>query len=136
MGVALRRLSLASHGARGVARQWLPLVVVVGAVGVLAKAIVDAWPVLAALTAGDAILAELQRRAGQGAVSVVLWPFQALVGLPAASSPAAFWSALPAALALLAVNYVWVLRSDAAFEEASAEHAERQAAARPASARW
>jgi ABC-2 type transport system permease protein len=133
MGVALRRLSLASHGALGVARQWLPLVVVVGAVGVLAKAIVDAWPVLASLTAGDAILAELQRRAGQGAVSVVLWPFQALVRLPAAASPAAFWSALPAALALLAVNYVWVLRSDAAFEEASAEHAERQAAARPAS---
>jgi hypothetical protein len=91
MGVALRRLSLASHGARGVARQWLPLAVVVGAVGVLAKAILDAWPVLASLTAGDAILAELERRAGQGAVSVVLWPFQALVRLPAAASAAAFW---------------------------------------------
>jgi hypothetical protein len=132
-GVALRRLSLASHGARGVARQWLPLAVVVGAVGVLTKAIIDAWPVLTSLTDGAAVLAELQRVAGHGAVSAVLWPFQALVRVPAATSAAAFWSALPAALALLVVNYVWVLRSDAAFEEASAEHAEQQATARPAS---
>ena len=133
MGVALRRLSLASHGARGVVRQWLPLAVAVGAVGVLAKAMVDAWPVLTSLTDGEAVLAELQRMAGQGAVSAVLWPFQALVRLPAAASAAAFWSALPAALAILVLNYAWVLRSDAAFEEASAEHAERQAATRPAS---
>lgn len=132
MGVALRRLSLASHGARGIARQWLPLAAVVGAALVLVKATVDAWPVLASLPDGETVLAEVQRLTGQGAVSAVLWPFQALVRLPAASSAAAFWSALPAALAILAVNYVWVLRSDSAFEEASAEHAEQQASRRQA----
>ena len=47
-------------------------------------------------------------------------------GFRSSASAAEFWSALPAALALLVVNYVWVLRSDAAFEEASAEHAEQR----------
>jgi hypothetical protein len=132
MGVALRRASLGAHGASGLARQWLPLAAVVGAVGILAKAIIGAWPVLRTLPDGSTVLAEVQRLAGQGAASFVLWPFQALVRLPLSTSAAEFWSALPAALALLVVNYAWVLRSDAAFEEASAEHAERRASRRAA----
>jgi hypothetical protein len=36
-----------------------------------------------------------------------------------------FWSALPAALAIAAANYVWVLQADASFEEASAQQAEQ-----------
>jgi ABC-2 type transport system permease protein len=131
IGVALRRLSLASHGRSGLARQWLPLAVVLGAAGVLAVTIARAWPSLSALADGGAVLGELQRLAGEGAAAVVLWPFQTLVGLPLSGSAAAFWAGLPPALALLAVNYVWVLRSDAAFEEAAAEHADRQASARP-----
>ena len=132
MGVALRRLSLASHGASGFARQWLPLAVVLGAVGVLAGTVISARPALASLADGEAVFRELQRLAGQGAAAVVLWPFRALVRLPAAASAAAFWPALPSALGLLALNYLWVLRSDAAFEEASAEHAEQQAHTRAA----
>jgi hypothetical protein len=132
MGVALRRLSLASHGASGLARQWLPLGVVVGAVGVLGVTVFNAWPALTSLADGEAVVAELQRLAGQGAASAVLWPFRALARLPLAASASEFLAALPPALALLAVNYVWVLRSDAAFEEASAERAERQASLRPA----
>ena len=130
MGVALRRLSLVAHGATGLARQWLPLAVVLGAIGALVASIVNAWPKLSALAGGDEIFSELQRLAGEGAAAVVLWPFRALVRLPAAASAEAFWAALPAALALLALNYVWVLQSDAAFEEASAEHAEQQASRR------
>jgi ABC-2 type transport system permease protein len=132
MGVALRRTSLAEHGASGIARQWVPLAVVAGAVGVLAWDVTRAWPHLAALGGGEAVLEELQRLAAQGAAGVVLWPFRALVGLPLASSASAFIAALPAALGLLTLNYVWVLRSDAAFEEASAEHAEKRAVARTA----
>jgi hypothetical protein len=132
MGAALRRMSLAEHGARGLARQWLPLAVVVGAVGVLAAALAGAWPTLRSLSAGDEVIAELQRLSGQGAAAMVLWPFRALVRLPASASAAEFRTALPAALALLVLNYVWVLRSDTAFEEASAEQAERQENARAA----
>jgi len=130
MGVALRRLSLASHGASGFARQWLPVAAVMGGIGVVAATFANAWPALSALEGGEQVFAALQRLAGEGAASVVLWPFRALVRLPAAASAGDFLAALPAALALLALNYVWVLRSDAAFEEASAEHAERQAGRR------
>ena len=132
MGVALRRLSLASHGTSGLAGQWLPVAVVVAAIGVLAASVVDGWPALRSLERGDAVFAELQRLAGQGAAAVVLWPCRALVRLPLSGSVAEFWSALPAALALLVLNYVWVLRSDAAFEEASAARAEQQAGLRTA----
>jgi hypothetical protein len=62
----------------------------------------------------------------------VLSPFRALVRLPLSASVAEFWQALPPVLALLALNYLWVLRSDAAFEEASAAHAEQAAARQPA----
>jgi hypothetical protein len=132
IGVALRRLSLASHGASGFARQWLPLAVVIGALGVLTATVAEAWPALRSTADFDAVFEELQQLTTRGAAAIVLWPFRALVGLPLASSAAAFWTALPVALALLALNYLWVLRSDAAFEEASAEHAEQQAHARAA----
>ena len=130
IGVALRRLSLVAHGASGLTRQWLPLSVVLGGTGVLLATLVRAWPALGAMTGGREVLAEVQRLAGEGAAAVVFWPFMALVRLPTAASTGAFLAALPAALALLALNYVWVLQSDAAFEEASADHAERQASRR------
>jgi hypothetical protein len=132
MGVALRRASLGAHGASGLARQWLPLAVVVGAATVLAATAIRAWPALNSAEGGDAMLAALNRLASEGAAGVVLWPFRALVRLPLSASAAEFWSALPAAIALLAVNYAWVLRSDAAFEEASAEHAEQAVTRRTA----
>jgi hypothetical protein len=132
MGVALRRASLAAHGASGLSRHWLPIAVALGAIGVLAASVAREWPRLASLPGGEAVLAEVQRLAGTGAPAVVFWPFRALVRLPLAASAAEFWSALPAALALLALNYVWVLRSDARFEEASAERAEKRAAQRAA----
>lgn len=132
LGVALRRLSVASHGAAGLARQWLPLAAVLGAVGVLAWSVAAAWPSLRALTDGPGVFAAVQAITAQGAARVVLWPFAALVRLPLAASAGEFLAALPAAALLLALNYAWVLRSDAAFEEASAEYAERQANARAA----
>jgi len=132
MGVALSRSSLAAHGTSGVARQWLPLTIVLGAIAVLASAVAGDWPALSSLTDSGDVFKELQRLGVTGAAGVVLWPFRALVRLPLSGSAAEFWSALPAALALLALNYVWVLRSDAAFEEASAAHAEKRATARAA----
>jgi hypothetical protein len=132
MGVALRRLSVASHGAAGLARQWLPVAVVLGAVVVLAWSVAGAWPSLRALTDGPGVFAAVQAITAHGAAGVVLWPFAALVRLPLAASAGEFLAALPAAALLLALNYAWVLRSDAAFEEASAEYAERQASARVA----
>ena len=132
MGVRLRRTSLAQHGASGLARQWLPLAVIVAAVGTLAAAVIGDWGRLTSLAGAGEVFRELQRLGGTGAAGAVLWPFRALARLPLAASTAEFGRALPVPLLLLALNYAWVLRSDAAFEEASAEHAEKRATHRGA----
>jgi ABC-2 type transport system permease protein len=125
-GVSLSRESLGTHGAAGIARQWLPVTIVAAAVLVLAGTVAADWGTLSSLSAGG-VLKELQRLATTGAARVVLWPFRALTCLPLAPSPAAFARALPAVLTILGLNYFWVMRSDAAFEEASAEAAEKRA---------
>jgi hypothetical protein len=70
-------------------------------------------------------LSELGRVLTTGAAGWALWPTRAIVRLPLAASTAEYWRALPAALAILALNYIWVMRSDSAFEEASAEQSEK-----------
>jgi ABC-2 type transport system permease protein len=61
-------------------------------------------------------------------LSSALTPFTWLVAPMFATDASMFLSALPLALGLMAVHYVWVLRFDAAFEEASMEAAQRRAA--------
>jgi ABC-2 type transport system permease protein len=123
-GISLSRESLGSHGMAGLARQWLPLAVVIGAAIILAVTVILDWPTLSTLRGAD-LLAEFWRLATTGASGIVMWPFRAVVRVPAAETQAEFLRALPWALLILALNYVWVIRSDARFEEASAELAEK-----------
>lgn len=129
-GVSLSRASLRQHGGSGLSRQWLPLGVVLAAVAVLAGTVAADWTWLATLDRPADVVRALQRLGSTGPASVVLWPFTTLLRLPLAASPGEFLRALPFALALLALNFLWVLRSDAAFEEASAELAEKIARVR------
>jgi len=73
----------------------------------------------------NADFTELARLGSTGAAGIVLWPFRTLAALPLADSPRTFFSALPWALLLLVLNYVWILRTDVPFEEASAELSEK-----------
>jgi hypothetical protein len=132
MAADLGRRSLAQHGRSGWLRQSLPLIVVVGAAAVIGGTLGLHWAALRAMPNEHEVFVELKRLASTGAAGVVLWPFRAVARLPLSMSAAAFAQHLPAVLALIAVNYVWVLRSDAAFEEASAEHAERAATSKSA----
>lgn len=129
-GVSLSRASLRQHGASGLSRQWLPHGVVLAAVAVLAGTVAADWTRLGMLDRPADVARELQRLGSTGPASVVLWPFTTLVRLPLAASPGEFLRTLPFALALLALNFLWVLRSDAAFEEASAALAEKIARVR------
>jgi hypothetical protein len=83
------------------------------------------WGQLASLPRGGDVLHELARILTTGAAGIALWPFRAVARLPLARSAGAFFAALPAVLAIAGGNFLWVLRSDAAFEEASAELSER-----------
>lgn len=129
-GVSLSRASLRQHGASGLSRQWLPLGVVLAAVAVLAGTVAADWTRLGMADRPADVARELQRLGSTGPARVVLWPFTTLVRLPLAASPGEFLRTLPFALALLALNFLWVLRSDAAFEEASAALAEKIARVR------
>lgn len=126
-GISLSRQSVAQAGLTGLAKQWVPFALLAGAIAVIGGTIAVHATALAALATPREVAAELQRLATTGAAGVVLWPFRAIVRVPLAASSAEFWRALPWAIAMLAANYVWVLRADAAFEEASAMRSEEVA---------
>ena len=124
-GVALARESLTEHGASGFRRQWLPIAAIVAAVGAIGTALVRNGADLAGQQTGQQVVLHLGQLLTTGPAGWALWPTRAVVSLPLAPSPAAFWRALPGVLLIFALNYIWVMRSDAAFEEASAEQSER-----------
>jgi len=130
MGITLNRSSMREHGWLGLKRQWLVPAFFAGATIVLGITVYGDWVKLSSLEGLRSVLTELQDLFSTGAAAAVLWPFRAVARLPLSSSTAAFFRALPWTLGILALNYVWVVRSDTAFEEASAEFAEKWAARR------
>jgi ABC-2 type transport system permease protein len=60
-------------------------------------------------------------------LSWLLFPVAAIARVTAATTGMQFVAALPAALAVLAVHYVWAMSTDVAFEESSAEAAQKLA---------
>jgi putative ABC exporter len=115
-------LSRASTGARS----WLPRTIAVAAIAIIAGTIAIHWnDFITAFETAD--FRELARLGSTGAAGIVLWPFRTLAALPLADSPRTFFAALPWALLMLALNYVWILRTDVPFEEASAELSEKLA---------
>jgi ABC-2 type transport system permease protein len=127
-GVSLGRRSLGAHGLAGFSRQWAPVAIVAIAALVFVTAVARGWPEISSSATWRDGAVRLQQLLSSGAAAFVLWPARALVRVPLAASASAFAAALPAALAMLALNLAWVIRSDAAFEEASAERAEKVAA--------
>jgi ABC-2 type transport system permease protein len=127
-GVSLRRESLLTHGRKGLARQWAAPVIVIAATAVVGWAAVDAWPTLSSASGPADLFREIERVGTSGPAGLVLWPFRALIQLPFSATMREFVVALPLAAGILAANYLWVVRSDVAFEEASARFAEGHAA--------
>jgi hypothetical protein len=125
IGISLSRQSPARRSVAGFARQWLPVALVVGSIGVLGTTLAIDWSHLERLASPRAVFHDVEAVMSAGAAAIVLWPFRAIVRVPLAQTAAQFWSALPAALLIAAVNYVWVLSADASFEEASAAQADK-----------
>jgi hypothetical protein len=118
-GIALSR-------ARRGASYWTPVAMVGAAVASVAGTVLMNWGELAAAAiSGESLGSEIERLGTTGAIGVILWPFRAVARVPMAQSVTAFLMALPAALALLLLNYMWVIRTDTPFEEASAELSEK-----------
>ena len=121
LGATLVRTSLGEHGWYGLRRSIGAATVLVIAAALIVGALVQAWPVAATVSG----FGDVARVAGEIArlplPSIVLAPFQALMAPLYAPEPARWWSAIALALALLFLHYLWVIRSEAAFEEAAAD---------------
>ena len=129
-GASLSRASLRQQRKSGWSRHRWPPTILFVAIAVLAVTVAMDWTRLISIQAGADLGHELYRLGTTGAASVVLWPFRALVRLPLARDTGEFLRALPFALGLVVLNFVWVLQSDTAFEEGSAELAEKVARVR------
>ncbi len=134
LGAALVRASLAEHGRFGLRHRIVSVVLVSTALGALASGLWASWPdlVAAAHAGGVALREAVGRAAAHPGIAIVLWPLRLLARPLGAASEQEWRAAILPAIGLLALHYLWVLRSDTAFEEAAAEaslaRARRQAA--------
>ncbi|HEX6106268.1 MAG TPA: putative ABC exporter domain-containing protein, partial [Gemmatimonadales bacterium] len=129
LGASFVRTSLAEHGEAGARHRVVSLTLLAVALSAAAWAVVDAWPALAsAFDEGiGPFLSTLAAAAERPVPRALLWPFRQLVAPLAAGSDAAWARSMGPALGILAAHYVWVVRSDTAFEEAALEESLRRA---------
>jgi ABC-2 type transport system permease protein len=80
----------------------------------------------------DQVSRALAQAGNTGLASVILWPFLALPRLLLASTPAEFLRYGSIGLVIFMFHYVWVLRADTSFEEASLELSQKVAERRAA----
>ena len=119
LGSALTKAGIAIHWKTGLRRQFIPLTLVVAAIASVLFAVSNYWPALRASCCGAEFWPLLGQALRQPAAAVVLFPFQLLMAPVGALSISQWATALVPALGLLLLHYVWVVRSQVAFEEAA-----------------
>lgn len=129
LGASFARTRLLDLGVRPWQRRVVVLAVAAGLVGA-------AWywmqttvrpPGAADLEGVSSALAYGREFLGTQPLGTILWPFRWVLRPYLAETPWAFLVAAGPALLVLAAHYLWVIRSDVAFEEASMELAQRRA---------
>lgn len=123
LAAALVRLNATQHAGAGRRRAWLPLAVFGAMFATVGGLLWQARPALtAAWSAGLGEAARVLADTLQHpAARVALAPVQALVGPVFATTGGEWLARLGPALLVLALHYLWVVRTDAAFEEAAVE---------------
>jgi ABC-2 type transport system permease protein len=131
LGASFVRTSLSEHGRLALRHRIVSLAVLGGVLIAFAWSIVDGLPELEAARAGDVrtFLSAAADVAQRPLPSALMYPFRIMVRPLAADTPAEWLVSLWPALVLLVLHYVWVVRSDTAFEEAAAEMSLRRARA-------
>jgi len=122
LGASFVRTSLAEHGRLGLRHRVVSLVVLGVVLIALTWSIADALPHLAGADARTPLgfLSALGEAAAQPLPTALTYPFRVMIRPLTAPSVSAWLNALWPALVLLVLHYVWVVRSDTAFEEAAA----------------
>jgi hypothetical protein len=123
LGASFVKTSLAEHGASGARHRVVSLGLLVAALTAAGWAALEARSAIAAgWDAGLGPFLNALAAAADGPVPrALLYPLRLMVAPLAAESAGAWVRAMGPAAALLVAHYVWVVRSDAAFEEAAVE---------------
>lgn len=114
------------QGRHGVRRHAVPLALFAAALLVLATALVGALVEVRAAGNLEFALQRLAAVPNETAPRVVLTPFRLLLAPALAGGPGAWLRAFALALAVLALHYLWIQRTDAAFEEGAARAGEQR----------
>jgi len=132
LGASFVRTSLADHGRLGVRHRVVSLIVLGAVLIAWTWSIAEALPQLAE-SSGDspfAFLPALGEAAARPLPTALTYPFRLMVRPLIASDVTDWLRALGPALVLMLVHYVWVVRSDTAFEETAAAVSLQRAQAR------
>lgn len=125
LGASFVRSSVMEHGGTGVRRRAVSIVLAASGVGILAWAIWRAAPQLTAAvrTRGiDPLLSVVTDIALQPPVRWLLTPFELMIRPLTAPASEAWLHAIWAAVGILILHFIWVVRSDTAFEDSAVEH--------------
>ncbi len=127
LGASLVRAGASGKGWSGVRRFGVPVLIVVLAVTGLAWSLNSGMAELRSANSLAAVVDEVTKLLGMPIPRLVLFPFRVIV-LPALATDVAAWArAVPGAVLMLLLHYVWVIKTDAAFEEAAADAGVRRA---------
>lgn len=129
LGAALVRASAIEHEHAGRRRAIVPIMVFGGLLLALAYGLFDQRAQLAAGAASGIpeLLQDIVSALRTPVPSAALWPVQRLLAPVFAAGTSAWFAALPGAVLLLLVHYLWVVRLDGAFEEAALEASQHRA---------
>jgi ABC-2 type transport system permease protein len=123
LGASFVRTSLSEHGRLGARHRAVSLALVGAFVIALVWSIADALPDLLAGDEGNvrSLLSAAAEAFQRPLPRLLTYPFRVMIRPLAAHTLGDWLAALWPALVLLVLHYVWVVRSDTAFEEAAAE---------------
>ncbi len=127
VGSSLVRTSASGHGIAGARHNRWTLIVLVAVLAAVAWSVVAALPSLRAAADGGDFVGAMSELLHSPAIAAVLYPFRLVLAPILATSSAEWLRAVLPALLILLLHIPWVLRTDAAFEEAAAEAASKRA---------
>lgn len=127
VGSSLVRTSASGHGIAGARHNRWTLIVLGAVLIAVTWSIATALPSLRASANGGDLVGALSDLLHSRPIAVVLFPFRLVIAPILAASSTEWLRAILPALLILLLHIPWVLRTDAAFEEAAAEAAAKRA---------